>query len=248
MKKKIIFCILICFTSYSYAQLVRYYSIDLPKYSSSENLSEYSLGFKLDENRNYEIYIQNYNTAIIMNYPISDGNYEIKNDTLILTDSYTQNQLLYKLDSSSVTPIKTYPFMKEIVFKDYYKIANIPKSINEKISIEKIVSDFETKNIQNNHLEEGIYADGIYFDIGFELKLKSDKKYEFNFKAKENDMLFSKLELYLIFSIGTWERKGNILLLWDTNFEHQFYGLIREDGIELLLFRWQDVIFRKDFY
>jgi len=248
MKKILILCILISWVLHSYPQLIRLYSIDLPKYSSSESLSEFSLSFSLDMNGNYDISMRNYNPSIIMDYPISDGNYDIRNDTLILTDSYTHNQLFYKLDSSSVTPLKTYPFMKEIVFKDYYKIANITKNVNEDISIEKIISDFETKNNQNNPFEEGIYTDKGFLDSRYELKLSNDKKYVFSFKEEELYPLSRKLQLHLIFSAGTWEREGNVLLLWDTNFEHHFYGLIREDGIELLFFRWEDVVFKKKLY
>jgi len=229
-------------------QIDRLYSTRIPKHYSLDDFSKYSLYFSLCENGKYKIILlENYNPAFITSFSISEGNYKIKNDTLLLTDSFTENKLLYQLDSAFIKPVKTYPFMREIIFKDHYKEYNVEKNnISKKITIEKIVSDFEETNIQNNPFEEGAYR---YDMIGarFELKLNEEKKYEFNLKVMDEFPIDSKLELYLVFSIGTWERKGNILVLCDTNLQHNFYGLIRRDGtIEFLFFRWgEDMIFKK---
>jgi len=247
MKKKLILCVLICITSYSYAQFIRDYSIVLPNYSSAKTISGYSLHFVLSGDSSYRVGITDYNQEIIISIPVSDGNYEIKNDTILLTDSYTHYQLLYQLDSTSLYPIKTYPFMKEMVLKDYYKFTQISKHDYEEISIEKIVNDFEIKHNKDYDFEEGIYVYDIW-GPRFELRLKSNKMFEFSYKEEDMSPLYSKLELYLIFFTGTWERKGNVLLLWNTNLEHQFYGLIREDGIKLLFFRWLDMIFTRKYW
>jgi hypothetical protein len=186
--------------------------------------------------------------TLMLDLYISEGNYEVKNDTIAFTDPYTHHQLLYRLDSTSLNPVKTYPFMEEIIFKDYYKVCRIENSnIGEEIPVEKIVSNFEKTNTQNNHFEEGTYKYESFFGTRFELNLNSDKTYEFNFKEKEIYPLSldNQLVLYLVFSTGTWERKGEILMLWDTTLQHQFYGLIREDGIELLFFRWENVVFKR---
>jgi len=246
VKKTFMLCLFASIIFCSSAQFIRHYMINLPKYYSPDKFSEYWLHLKLCENGNYEISSDNYNGCLIMSHYISEGKYEIHNDTILLTDSYTQHQLLYRLNNTSLIPIKTYPFMKEIVFKDYNKICRTEKNnIGHKIPIEKRISNFEKTNTQNNHFEEGIY---VYKSIGarFEMKFDSEKKYEFSFKLEGVDVLSSNLELYLIFFTGTWECKGNILTLWDTNFQHQFYGLIREDGIEILVFPIENIVFRKE--
>jgi hypothetical protein len=227
----------------------RAYSIGLLKHSSSEEFSDYSLYFSLCKNGNYEISVsEKYNNTFIIGFSISDGIYEIINDTLIFTDSFTHHQLLYLIDSICLRPIITFPFMKEIVFRDYSNYCHIEKnSIYKKNTIEKIISDFEETNIQINHFEEGNYRYDM-LGIRFELKLKEDNNYEFNFKVMDNQLFSSKAELYLVFSTGTWERNGNILTLWDTNLQHQFYGLIWENGIEFLMLRVKDLILERKWY
>jgi len=248
-KNSLTLCVFICITSYSYAQFVRDYSINIFKEYSPKRLVEYSLHFILNENYNYEIYMIDYNHAIRIIYPFSAGSYEINNDTLLFTDSYTHCQLVYQLDSSaSLIPIKTFLCMKELVFKDYSIIAQISNDVSDTIFIEKIANDFSISNIQNHHFEEGMYEYDFFHDSKFELYLNSDKNYMLRFKIEEVNFLSSKLKINLLFSSGKWERKGNILLLWDTNLEHQFYGLVRKDGIELLFFQLNDFVFKRQLY
>lgn len=225
-----------------YSSVVRHYSIDLSKYYPSKDVSGYYFSLSLCDDGSYNMDLSGW-WEVSLIYFTSDGSYEIKNDTLILIDSYSHHSLLFNIDSTLLTPIKAYPFMSEIEFKEYSKAGSIMKKVYEDVSIEKLVNDFVTKNIQENYFEEGIYA----YDAAtrFELNLKKDKKYQFCLKSETLNPLSYKLNFNLIFSTGTWERKGNLLLLWDTNLEHQFYGLIHEDGIQLLILRCQDDIFKR---
>jgi len=244
MKKFLILWFLICMASYSYAQLNRSYII-------APRPLEYTLKFFFGKDGYYAMSLGDMTSwSARVNCYFSIGNYEIKNDSIILTDSYTHHQMLMQLDSPYLKPIITYPFMKDITFKDGFPVSEYWQvNIDKEITIEKKISDFDKTNVQYNHLEEGIYKYGVFGGLRFELQLNSDKTYEFNFKEEEIVYpLNREITWYLIFSTGTWERKGNILTLWDANFQHQFYGLIREDGIELLFFRWDDVVFAKKLY
>jgi hypothetical protein len=230
-----------------YDEMDRFYHVDLPSYGST-NFSGYRFFFHLCSSGDYHMSFGGDNdySIVYMTYPLSFGKYEIKNDTMVLTDSYNHAQLLFQLDSG-LTPIKAYPFMKEMAFKDYYKVCNMRnESYGEEIVVEKKIRDFEKTQVQNTPCDEGIYKHEIFNGTRFELILKSNGKYEFNFKEEDIiNFIFSTLNLYLVISGGTWERKGNILMLWDTILQHQFYGLIREDGIELLFFRWDNVVFKR---
>jgi hypothetical protein len=233
-------------TSHSYNLLSRFYSIDFPKSSSSNSSIGCSFSLHLCKNGNYYIDLMYGDYEVHTIYPLSFGKYDIINDTVVLTDSYYKYQLLFQLDSCLI-PIQTYPFMKELVYKDYYKVCNLGgEKHKEEIPIEKKIKDFKTANIhQCNRFEENIYR-YVSFGTRCELKLFFDNEYKLNFAVNSMSLFPSSMDLHLILSTGTWERNGNILTLWDTNLQHNFYGLIREDGIELLFFRWvDDMIFKK---
>jgi len=179
-------------------------------------------------------------------YYISNGSYKIKNDTLLLTDSYTHHQMAYKFDSVYADPVKTFPFMMEYTFTDFGKMydyyydwvkCDLSNEFSIPVEIEKRISDFKKENTQENPLEQGKYFWGPY-----EIKF-TDERYTLNLNLNVHNS--SKLEL--LFFTGKWEREGNILTLWDTNFDHQFYGLIREDGIDLLIFAIFDtLVFKRE--
>jgi len=243
------------FVSLSINQLSRVYSIGLHKYFSPNSFSDYTLGFFIDVDGNYLIELMNFPSfPINKDYYISVGKYEINNNIIYLTDSYTGCKMSFRLDSINLKPIKTYPFMSKLIYNEYDICGRLKK--NDRIketTVENLVSDFKTKNINTNPLAEGLYRFEYFSRNRFETKLNKDGKYEFCFKYLGDSQSFRKIdrsyfpELYLVISTGTWERKGNILVLWDTNLQHKFYGLIRKDGsIEFLFFRWvDDMIFKK---
>jgi len=251
MKKTLILFALICTVSFSYAQLGRFYPINFPKYSFPKGLSQFGFTLFLYKDGNYKIELERepLSDVIITGYTISIGKYVVKNNSIVLTDSYTGSKMLFQLGSSNLKPVKTFPFMKDIVFKEYYEYyrSSEPSYKMKETTAEKLVKEFEEKNIKNNPFTEGLYRFEYMRGERFDIILHNDK-YEFSFKLWEN-LPFSvkvELDLCLIISTGTWERNGNILMLWDTNLQHKFYGLIREDGIELLFFRWvDDMIFIK---
>ena len=228
--------------------LGRFYPIDLMKYYYPKEFSGYYFYLFLYADGNYRVELEKKSDydVIFKGYTISIGRYEVKNDTILLTDSYTRCKMSFQLDSCLI-PIKTYSFMKEIVYKNYYICGKMEKNNLVEIIAEKLASDFEAESTKNNPFTEGFYRYEFYRGERFEIKLDKDNKYEFCFKAFEESFLSSKLDLYLVISTGTWERQGNILTLWDTNLQHKFYGLIRKDGtIEFLFFRWTvDMIFKK---
>ena len=238
------------------AKLDRFYWLKLPKYYSSKSFSEFSLLFFLDKDGNYEINLEenHYSDVQIMGYTISAGKYEIKDKIIYLTDSYTGCKMLFQLDGLGLKPLKTYPFMKKLFYNEYYVCGGIDKNNRFKeTTAEKLVSDFKKKNIKTHPFTEGVYRFEYFSGNRFETTLNKDGKYEFCFKYLGKSQSSHKIyrsyfpELYLVISAGTWERKGNILVLWDTNLQHKFYGLIREDGnIEFLFFRWvDDMIYKK---
>ncbi len=270
MKKVFILFALIYFIPFSYAHLSRFYIIDLPQYGSLERLSNFHLYFDMCDDGSYGIHFERkpYLDMIETGYTISIGKYEIKNDVVVLTDSYTDCKMLFQLNSSNLKPLKTFPFIKELPFKEYYigSSSYEPYFKMKETTAEKLVKEFEAKNLSNHPFLEGLskfttknnpfidrfskfISDGLikglyryeyefYRGERFEIKLDKDNKYEFNFKVWKYSPSSKKdeLDLCLIISSGIWARQGNILTLWDINLQHNFYGLIRKDGSIELLF------------
>ena len=176
----------------------------------------------------------------IMHFHLSIGKYEINNNFLILTDSYTHHQFVYQLDNSNLYPIKTYPFLME-----KYLIDNGEKRSLEdedyrenEIPAKKTISDLMKKKLQK-------IIEGRYFFWKFQLELKRGNQFVLFFNKDSLGNLDKQEELNLIFFTGKWKQKGNILILSDTNFQHTFYGLIQENGIEIFIFPMKDVVFEK---
>jgi hypothetical protein len=250
-----------CTISLLYAQLLRHYHISLPKYIRTNDYCD--LVLVLNKNGSFTYSLSNNSWENFIDYYTLEGNYEIKNDNIVFTDVYTHLQLFYKLDSclksvnyrrlyqpdsSCIKPVKTFPFMKDIVFKDYLALGCIVEKnhIIKECPAKKIARGYKKANSKNSYFEDGIYTYQLSEESRLEIALNEDKKYEL--RCKEEFRLFSE-EMNLLFSFGTWERKGNVLYLWDANLEHQFYGLIREDGIEVLFCRWwKDLIFKKQLH
>jgi hypothetical protein len=164
---------------------------------------------------------------------------------------YMRHWKFYQFDSSCIKPINTFPFLKDFVFKMGigFCFPEEEEHIIAENSTEIIAKDYEEANIDHYHFEAGIYKYLLPDSARFEIELNEDKKYELRckeeFKSYFPEYIFLKMDY--LFSLGTWERKGNVLYLWDTNLEHQFYGLIRENGIELLFNReWKDLVFKKE--
>jgi hypothetical protein len=220
------------------------------------------LGITLCEDGYYRLGWCDDSDAFTMGYPLSEGYYEIINDTIILNDVDTDLKLIYLFDTccikrkityypfyyevildSCIKPLKTYPFMKDVTFNDYYKRnCNYNSYTIAEIPVAKVISDSKKLNSKENQFEEGVYK---YFMPGsrLEIQLKDDKKYALCFINEQE----RSHRLQLDISSGTWNREGNIIKLWDTNLEHQFYGLVREDGIVLLLSRWwNDCVFKRE--
>jgi len=265
MKKILILLVQLFITFFSYAQFSRFYLIELPKYSSPNKSSNYNLYFSLCKDGSYAVHIEEnpYFDMILTGFTISVGKYEIKKNTLVLIDSYTGCKMLFQIvnsfpDSlfssptkpvSLLKPYKTFSFMKNLVFDVSTPCGNGELWYKMKeATAEKIVYNFKIKNIKNNSFKEGLYRFEYMHGEKFEIMLDKDNKYVFSIKFWKNFQFSVKeeLDLYLVISSGTWERNGNIITLWDTNLQHKFYGLIREDGIEFLFFRWvEDMIFKK---
>jgi hypothetical protein len=265
MKKLLNLLVLLFITFFSYAQFSRFYIVDLPKYSSPTKSSNYNLYFSLCKDGSYGVHVEEnpYFDMILTGFTISLGKYEVLKNTVILTDSYTGGKMSFQIvnsfsDSlifsptkpvSLLKPLKTFPFIKNLVFdvstpcgngESWYKM--------KEVTAEKIVHDFKIKSIKNIFFKEGLYRFEYIHGEKFEIILDKDNKYEYSIKfwKKLPFSVKEELVLYLVISSGDWEREGNILTLWDTNLQHKFYGLIREDGIEFLFFRWvEDMIFKK---
>jgi hypothetical protein len=265
MKKIIILFVLIFFISFSYAQLSRFYLIDLPKYSSPQTLSRFQLKFFLCNDGRYYIHLEEkFNgTWYITGYTFSIGKYEVKKDVVLLTDSYTGSKMSFQLNSSNLKPLKVFPFMSNLVYNDFFTCSSSSDPLYsglKETTVEKFMKDFESKNTKSNPfkdrlLDNGHFIDGVYryehefyVNVWLEVELNKNKTYEFRYKTWEYSPTSKKreLDLHIVISAGTWERKGNILTLWDINLQHKFYGLIRENGIEFLFFRWvEDMVFKK---
>jgi len=267
MKKILIFITLIFLISFAFAQLNRFYIIDLPKYSYPNKSSNYNLYFSLCKDGSYDVHVEENHDfdMIFTGFTISVGKYEVKINTVVLTDSYTGCKMSFQIVNSFpnsqhfppmkpvslLKPLKTFPFMKNLVFYVYTPCKNgEPWYKMKETTSEKSVKDFEIKNIKNNSFKEGLYRFEYIHGEKFEIMLDKDNEYQFSIKfwKKLQFSVKEELDLYLIISSGTWECNGNILTLWDTNLQHKFYGLIREDGsIEFLFFRWvEDMIFKKE--
>ena len=239
MRKIIIICVFSGIISCSYAQLAKFYSINIA--NDSKNIQTYDLAFVLCEYEKYAMWlVESYDETWY--YFISEGKYKVNDDTLILTDFYTHHQMKYKFDNPYVYPVITFPFMTGKVFIDYgqrdsakCEIIKVPQSAKE-------ISDFKKENNQEYTLEKGLYK---FFK--WKIELADDNKFEIHLNVDLYYTRNSDSSLDLLLFTGTWKRDGNILLLWDTNFEHQFYGFIREDGIELPGFSFfKEPVFKKE--
>jgi len=248
LKQKIIICAFVCFVSCSYAQLVKSYSETIATEFIDGITRKIDIEFFLCEDGKYELRLNDTYSGRLLNYDltweahsintvyygISEGKYEIRNDTLFFTDLDTHHQMVYTLDHHYMKPVKTFPFLQNKIFTDeqedytYYSHDCYEFSFDVPIKNEKKIKKFKKANTQEYLLEKNRYSWGP-----LTIELNKDAKFEISLIFDLSD---SKIDL-LLFS-GIWSRRGNILTLWDTNFEQQLFGLIREEGIELLINRW----------
>ena len=250
-------CISLSFSSNTYAQLTNSYSIIIDETETKKNEYDHliisnSLYVNLYEDHTYTIGIIDFHWSAslfdpsvgnvdIMTFYLSIGEYKTTNNFIILTDSYTHYQFLYQFDSLYLRPVKTYPFLMEKVFIDNGERTNLEEKDNrETIPAKRAIINTKKTNSQTKIKE------GRYFFWKFELVLNKDNKFELFFKKKSLDNLNNQSELNLLFFTGKWKCKGKTLILGDTNFEHQFYGLIWEDGIELLVLPLPNPIFKRE--
>jgi len=191
MKKTLIIFALIKIITFSFAQQSWYHFIDLPNYSSPKSMSGHTLYFSLCEDGNYDIYLEAnpYHDSITGMYfvymtgiTLSMGKYEEKNNMLYLTDSYTGCKMSFQLvgsfkDSLSfppmkvksiVKPLKTFPFMKDLIYDCYTGCGSkAPRYEMKETTVEKNVKEFEVKNTKNHSLMDKLLAkgggiDGVY--------------------------------------------------------------------------------------
>jgi hypothetical protein len=261
LKQKIMICAFVSIMACSYAQLTKSYSETIAEGSinSGQTTWECEIEFSLCEDGKYELRLNNTHHSMVwydettgrpmysvntLYYSISEGKYEVQNDTLFLTDTRTHHRIVYTFEHPyCIKPVKTFPFLINKIFTDeqvdytYYSYDCDEFVDFVPTKIETRVEEFKKENTQEYFIAKGRYSSGP-----LTMELKNEEEYEISFKF---DTFESKIDI-LLFS-GTWKRDGNILYLWDTNFEHQFYGLIREDGIEFLFSRWwNDWVLKKN--
>jgi hypothetical protein len=255
----LVLCIYVTIPSNTYAQFANSYSIIIDRTETKKNeydhlITSNSLYVSLYEDHTYTIGIIDFHWSAslfdssvgnmsIMAFHLSIGEYETTDNFIILTDSYTHHQFLYQFDSLYLRPLKTYPFLMEKVFIDDGERTNLEeKDSRETIPVKKAITDIKKTNSQKKIKE------GTYFYSRFQLVLHENNQFELFFKKESLDNLNNQSELNLLFFTGKWKCKGKILILGDTNFEHKFYGLIREEGIELFVFPMEDIVFTKELH
>ena len=246
LKQKIIICAFMCLVSCSYAQLVRSYSETIAIEFIDDFTTECIIEFFLYRDGKYELRLNKTFSAPpicaqILYYGISEGKYKLRKNTLFFTDSYTHHQFVYQFDSIYLRPVKTYSFLMDKVFIDDGDRTSLEqKDYREnEIPVKKTLTNLKKKKSQK-------IIEGTYFFWDFQFVLNKGNQFELSFNKGTLNPLDKQSELNLLFFTGKWKQKGNKLILSDTNFQHKFYGLIREDGIELFVFPIEDVVFRRE--
>jgi TonB family protein len=165
----------------------------------------------------YELLLEeNVSPDIIYSVSVSLGTYTIKNNVITLTDQIHAFQMqMQLLKSGAIIAKKGFAFIANKTFV-YSWAANGETSPSELNSVKQY--NDRTKYLQTHTTPESLYY-GQYGGLSYYLlDLQKDNRYTLHYKN-------------ILISIGTWEKSGNELALYDTSLQHKFYLMIEKNKL-----------------
>ena len=152
---------------------------------------------------------------------VSIGSYSTLNKTITLQDNYNGFKLYLKVKKNKLEVVsKTILWMKDKIFiKEQSDYNDELLTINKNVS-DVIKNDYRYK-LKNNILRIGVYRAGISY--AFKMTLLKSNEYTYSF----NDIVLSR---------GTFKRKRNLLILYDTALNYSFYSFIGNNLLEEIFF------------
>jgi len=238
----ILYFILFLHTQCVYAQIQGHYSCKVDK---KRNIS---LDLSLYPNNFYSLTWSENEVADILTVGyISCGNWYIDQEKIILKDldHNFQTTCTYRniylfgssIDNSIEITIKdSFKWLIELKFTKYFEMDN-----DEKPDLKNFPFDSNFNPSLAKKEREKYYSDkerntlffGEYGENGYQLCIQPNHSYILNAKLPDFDRKSGKLKFkYLFRSEGTWERKGNVLTLFDTSVKCPFYLIITKDGLK----------------
>lgn len=214
MKKNIFFFILILFVQENLFSQKKgvVYSLDIDKWFC--NVSLYNSG-------EYDVYLsQNMTNDIVYSLHLSHGSFFWEANLLTLHDKVNQFHATFLYKNKKIVPQQNFKFLLGKVLS-----VDISSYLDEK-SLEPIPFSYinakkERLKYQNDHKEKYLLFSGSYYSAdGFLLNLKKEHVFLLSYKLNSNTLLLSS---------GTWQRKGNELVLFDTSLKSYFYLLINKN-------------------
>jgi hypothetical protein len=193
----------------SFSSIPVTYIVDIP--SGTCGISLYTDG-------KYEMIINQWYGDIGAGFTISSGKYRIKNNSLVLIDSYNQFEMKFISKNGYLITEKSYLFAKDFKFKFSNSSTDLVSTFSDiPNAIEIAREKFSNKKEVKYNLQFGKY-------IG------EGGLYSWCFKINTNHSFELKVEDIVLLA-GTWERKGNELRLFDTTLKHTFYVFIAKNKL-----------------
>lgn len=152
---------------------------------------------------------------------LSDGNYKLNKDTLILKDKYNNYIMKFLYKKDHLVAKKSYKCLTNKIFiKDQLLSTESSMPEQQKTNtLGEYRSSFLLKHKDYHTLKPGRYL------TKGPLKLILQKNHTFLIK-----------DTYFVFFEGKWKRNRNELQFYDKNLKHNFYSLIDHNAIILLFF------------
>lgn len=164
------------------------------------------------ENGKYEFFLETQETDdIVFSHLLSIGKYTIKDNLIILYDSYNKYQQEFLFNNNYLVSKKTFQFLQNKKLEKNDLIKSLKPMFKD--------SDFEFLSNQiilfkiKNPLAYRLYFDTYQGYNGLKIQLRVDSTYKLTFKN-------------IILSEGKFSRSGNVLKMFDSSLSHTFFMLI----------------------
>lgn len=170
---------------------------------------------------------------------ISHGNYIIRNSFLYLTDSYTEAEWVFQWhrEENYLTPVKGADFLADTMI---LQADTLQHEVDTSIQINQTPIQYKMENSVSGQYDT-TFATGYFIQWGDPycfLRLTDNEFTVFyTVRLLMYTLYLDNMTGALVLASGTWQRKGNVLELHSTSFEHTFYALIKPDKqLQLLMF------------
>jgi hypothetical protein len=189
--------------------------IGISTFDSKDELLRTSISIYLEiyQNNVYKIVM----TDIIQDreivYDISFGNYKVINNILYLYDTYNKYEMQYLIKNKKLIPQRALNFLLGKPFKRYTN-QDLESNTYDKTPYTSL--NKSRANFAKSHKSKALLYYGTYGSVD-----------DFNFVILSNHKYTMKFD-NMVISEGSWKRKGNELICYDTNLKHNFYLSIGE--------------------